>query len=206
MDDVRPSPIAGRWYPAEAKALRQVVDGYLEAAPPLAAPAADEILGLLAPHAGLMFSGAGGGPCVPGGAWRAGGPGGARVPQPLSRRWAGADHRPPGLRHAAGRCDGGQRGGERGAGGAGGPAGPAARARAGSHSRRHRSTPSRSSCRFCSAPWPGISACCRSCCATRARRWRWRWASPGRGAGGRRALLVASSDLSHYFPQPRAEH
>jgi AmmeMemoRadiSam system protein B len=57
MDDVRPSPIAGRWYPAEAKALRQAVDGYLEAAPSLAAPAPDDILGLLAPHAGLMFSG-----------------------------------------------------------------------------------------------------------------------------------------------------
>jgi MEMO1 family protein len=57
MDDVRPSPIAGRWYPAEAKALRQAVDAYLEAAPPLAAPAPDDILGLLAPHAGLMYSG-----------------------------------------------------------------------------------------------------------------------------------------------------
>jgi MEMO1 family protein len=57
MDDVRPSPIAGRWYPAQANALRQAVDGYLEAAPALAAPAADDILGLLAPHAGLMFSG-----------------------------------------------------------------------------------------------------------------------------------------------------
>ena len=32
MDDVRPSPIAGRWYPAEANALRQTVDAYLEAA------------------------------------------------------------------------------------------------------------------------------------------------------------------------------
>jgi|SRR5579859_1564016 len=57
MDDLRPSPIAGRWYPAQANALRQAVDAYLEAVPVLAAPAADDILGLLAPHAGLMFSG-----------------------------------------------------------------------------------------------------------------------------------------------------
>src|SRR5437870_2145761 len=57
MDDVRPSPIAGRWYPADARTLRQAVDGYLKAAATPAAPAADDILGLLAPHAGLMFSG-----------------------------------------------------------------------------------------------------------------------------------------------------
>ena len=58
MDDVRPSPIAGRWYPREPNALRRMVDGYLADAPPLAEPpAAAEIVGLLAPHAGLMYSG-----------------------------------------------------------------------------------------------------------------------------------------------------
>jgi len=57
MDDVRPSPIAGRWYPREAGALRQVVDDYLAAAPPLAQPIAADVVGLLAPHAGLMYSG-----------------------------------------------------------------------------------------------------------------------------------------------------
>ncbi len=57
MDDVRPSPIAGRWYPRDAGALRQVIDDYLAAAPPLAQPIAADVVGLLAPHAGLMYSG-----------------------------------------------------------------------------------------------------------------------------------------------------
>src|SRR5438309_249534 len=59
MDDLRPSPIAGRWYPAQAAALRQAVDGYLDAAalPEDGAPPAERIIGLLAPHAGLMYSG-----------------------------------------------------------------------------------------------------------------------------------------------------
>jgi AmmeMemoRadiSam system protein B len=57
MDDIRPSPIAGRWYPRDADALRQAVDEYLDAVPPSAAPAAEAVVGLLAPHAGLMYSG-----------------------------------------------------------------------------------------------------------------------------------------------------
>jgi len=62
MDDLRPSPIAGRWYPGQANDLRRVVDNYLAAAPPpeaqaAAMPPADHVAGLLAPHAGLIYSG-----------------------------------------------------------------------------------------------------------------------------------------------------
>lgn len=55
--DVRPSPIAGRWYPGQAAALREAVDAYLAASP--AGPAAPEaVRALLAPHAGFLYSGA----------------------------------------------------------------------------------------------------------------------------------------------------
>ena len=58
MDDLRPSPIAGRWYPGQADDLRHEVDDYLAAAPPLEAqPPPDHVVGLLAPHAGLKYSG-----------------------------------------------------------------------------------------------------------------------------------------------------
>ncbi len=57
MDDLRPSPIAGRWYPGEANALRQSVDTYLKAAAPLEAVSPGQVVGLLTPHAGLMYSG-----------------------------------------------------------------------------------------------------------------------------------------------------
>ncbi len=57
MDDLRPSPIAGRWYPGEASALRRSVDAYLEAAPVLEAVPPDHVLGLLVPHAGHLYSG-----------------------------------------------------------------------------------------------------------------------------------------------------
>lgn len=55
IKDVRPSPLAGTWYPADAQALRQMVDGFLAQAKP-AAPEG-RIIGLLAPHAGLRYSG-----------------------------------------------------------------------------------------------------------------------------------------------------
>lgn len=53
--DVRPSPLAGRWYPASPQALAQQVDGFLAAAEP-AAPSG-RIVGLMVPHAGLIYSG-----------------------------------------------------------------------------------------------------------------------------------------------------
>lgn len=53
MQDVRPSALAGRWYPANPAQLRQQIQGYLgeEVPPPKA------IWGMLVPHAGLQFSG-----------------------------------------------------------------------------------------------------------------------------------------------------
>src|SRR5829696_1399536 len=51
---VRPAAVAGTWYPGTSGALARDVDGYL-------AQAADwdggEIRAVIAPHAGLMFSG-----------------------------------------------------------------------------------------------------------------------------------------------------
>ena len=50
----RPAAVAGSWYPASAGALGREVDGYLAAAVP---PPAGEIHAVIAPHAGIMFSG-----------------------------------------------------------------------------------------------------------------------------------------------------
>ncbi len=53
--DVRPSPLAGRWYPANPQVLAQRIDEYLAlAAPP---PIEGEIVGIIAPHAGHQYSG-----------------------------------------------------------------------------------------------------------------------------------------------------
>ncbi len=53
--DIRPSPIAGTWYPGNAAELRAQVEAFLEKA---TAPAlSGEILGLVVPHAGLVYSG-----------------------------------------------------------------------------------------------------------------------------------------------------
>jgi AmmeMemoRadiSam system protein B len=51
---MRPAAVAGSWYPGSAGALSAAVDGYVAAAdvPPLA-----DIRAVMAPHAGLMFSG-----------------------------------------------------------------------------------------------------------------------------------------------------
>jgi MEMO1 family protein len=52
---VRPSPIAGRWYPADSQRLASQVDGYLQAA---SLPAFNgDVIAVMAPHAGLMYSG-----------------------------------------------------------------------------------------------------------------------------------------------------
>lgn len=50
----RPPAVAGTWYPASAGALTRDVDAYLAAAAP--APAG-HVQAIVAPHAGLMFSG-----------------------------------------------------------------------------------------------------------------------------------------------------
>lgn len=51
---IRPAAVAGTWYPGTAGALTRDVDGYLEQA---ADWTAGPIQAVLAPHAGLMFSG-----------------------------------------------------------------------------------------------------------------------------------------------------
>jgi len=53
--DVRPSPLAGKWYPADAAELEREVDRHLAGA--AGAPGSEGILGVVAPHAGLRFSG-----------------------------------------------------------------------------------------------------------------------------------------------------
>jgi AmmeMemoRadiSam system protein B len=55
MQDVRPSPIAGTWYPGNAEALAASVDSQLQAA--RISPPEGEVVGLIAPHAGHRFSG-----------------------------------------------------------------------------------------------------------------------------------------------------
>ncbi len=53
--NVRPSPIAGLWYEGEPKALARTVDSYMDRAqlPPLGG----EVIGIVAPHAGHRYSG-----------------------------------------------------------------------------------------------------------------------------------------------------
>lgn len=60
VSDVRPSPLAGQWYPGQADALRTMIDRFLETAHRQhkpEAPGQGHLLGLLAPHAGLRYSG-----------------------------------------------------------------------------------------------------------------------------------------------------
>jgi AmmeMemoRadiSam system protein B len=53
--DTRPSPIAGRWYPGNSKRLASSVDGYINAAH---VPEIDgEVVGIIVPHAGHTYSG-----------------------------------------------------------------------------------------------------------------------------------------------------
>lgn len=54
--DIRPSPIAGTWYPANPSALATSIDGYFAEAklPKLTG----QVLGVIAPHAGHRYSGA----------------------------------------------------------------------------------------------------------------------------------------------------
>ncbi len=51
---VRPAAVAGSWYPGTATALRREVQRYLDAAAP--GPQGD-VRGVIAPHAGLIYSG-----------------------------------------------------------------------------------------------------------------------------------------------------
>lgn len=53
--DIRPSPIAGQWYQADAKRLAAQIDRYLDEAelPEIEG----QVLGVMAPHAGHVYSG-----------------------------------------------------------------------------------------------------------------------------------------------------
>ena len=55
ITDPRPSPLAGHWYPAHPQKLADSIDGYIEAAqiPEIEG----EILALVSPHAGHLYSG-----------------------------------------------------------------------------------------------------------------------------------------------------
>jgi len=56
MIDVRPSPIAGQWYEGDPITLAHMIDEYLNDA---ALPTLDgDVLGVIAPHAGHFYSGA----------------------------------------------------------------------------------------------------------------------------------------------------
>ncbi len=55
MIDVRPSPIAGQWYEGDSETLAQVIDRYLNDAK---LPQLDgDVMGVIAPHAGHQYSG-----------------------------------------------------------------------------------------------------------------------------------------------------
>ncbi len=55
--DVRPSPLAGQWYPAAPAALARMVDGFLDQAQTALPPLEGQVVGLMAPHAGYVYSG-----------------------------------------------------------------------------------------------------------------------------------------------------
>ena len=53
--DIRPSPIAGKWYPGEAARLAESVDGYINSAQ---IPSIEgKVIGIIVPHAGHLYSG-----------------------------------------------------------------------------------------------------------------------------------------------------
>jgi AmmeMemoRadiSam system protein B len=54
-NDIRPSPIAGRWYPGSAHRLAASIDTFITQAE--VTPLAGTVIGLLVPHAGHRYSG-----------------------------------------------------------------------------------------------------------------------------------------------------
>jgi hypothetical protein len=52
---IRPSAIAGAWYPGSAPVLRRTIEGYLDQVEPVALPG--RLLALVCPHAGYAYSG-----------------------------------------------------------------------------------------------------------------------------------------------------
>lgn len=55
LSPVRPSPIAGSWYPGSERELRSIVEQYIGAAEVAALPGS--VIGVIAPHAGYIYSG-----------------------------------------------------------------------------------------------------------------------------------------------------
>ena len=55
ISPVRPSPIAGSWYPGDPDVLRNLVTGYIDAAE--VKPLDGSVIGLVSPHAGYIYSG-----------------------------------------------------------------------------------------------------------------------------------------------------
>lgn len=55
--DIRPSSIAGQWYPADPQDLAESVDSYITAAAETLPPISGEVIGLMVPHAGHRYSG-----------------------------------------------------------------------------------------------------------------------------------------------------
>ncbi len=53
--DIRPSPIVGQWYPGDPKWLASSVDSYINAALPVEIEG--EVIAVIAPHAGHLYSG-----------------------------------------------------------------------------------------------------------------------------------------------------
>jgi AmmeMemoRadiSam system protein B len=53
--DIRPSPIAGRWYPGDSSQLAKSVDGYVKAAQ--LPDFQGKVVGIIVPHAGHVYSG-----------------------------------------------------------------------------------------------------------------------------------------------------
>jgi MEMO1 family protein len=56
-DSIRPAAVAGTWYPGTAGALARDVDGYVAAVDPARDVPRGRLEAIIAPHAGLMFSG-----------------------------------------------------------------------------------------------------------------------------------------------------
>ena len=57
MTPMRAAAVAGTWYPGSAPALKRAVEGHLSLARPDVAPEFDELVAVIAPHAGLVYSG-----------------------------------------------------------------------------------------------------------------------------------------------------
>jgi len=55
FSDLRPSPIAGHWYPGKPVDLRAAIEGYFQQASP--PQFSGQVVGLIVPHAGYVYSG-----------------------------------------------------------------------------------------------------------------------------------------------------